>query len=190
MKMPGNKTLFGLSVLAGIGFVLLSAAYSRFSLSRLPEVTTHQLTHSIFVTEQVSVNAVTSLKHDGITTIIDMRPDGEAAGQPTAAAMAAAAKAEGLDFAYIPVPHGPIPDTAVTALQQQLAKNSGAVLLYCRSGSRAARTWSLVEASRNGGLDAPDILAAVKASKLNADDLEPAIRQRIALRTADSKGTP
>jgi uncharacterized protein (TIGR01244 family) len=102
--------------------------------------------------------------------------------------MAAAATAEGLDFAYIPVPHGQIPDAAVTALQQQLAKKTGPVLLYCRSGSRAARTWSLVEASRHNGLNAAEILAAVKASQLNADDLEPAIRQRIALREADSKG--
>lgn len=54
--------------------------------------------------------------------------------------------------------------------------------MYCRSGSRAARTWSLMEASRPGGRSADDILAAVKRSGQGADDLAGAINARIAKR--------
>ncbi|MFX5521947.1 hypothetical protein ABTD78_22020, partial [Acinetobacter baumannii] len=77
---------------------------------------------------------------------------------------------------------GDIPDRAVTELGQALADKSGEVLLYCRSGRRAARTWSLLEASRPNGLKTQAILAAVKESGQSADDLESAIEQRIRQR--------
>ncbi|MFL6657217.1 MAG: beta-lactamase hydrolase domain-containing protein, partial [Massilia sp.] len=95
-----------------------------------------------------------------------------------------------LNFVYIPVPHGAIPDSAVTALGKALANSPGPVLLYCRSGRRAARTWSLVEASRTGGLDAAQIIATVKASGQEVDDLKDALEQRIAARSTPAEGAP
>jgi len=88
-----------------------------------------------------------------------------------------------MNFAYVPVPHGDIPAGAVTALARAMAENPKPILLYCRSGRRAARTWSLVEVSRSDGLDAADILAAVKAGGQSAEDLDTAIAARIANRS-------
>ncbi|QOY93132.1 TIGR01244 family phosphatase [Massilia sp. UMI-21] len=120
------------------------------------------------------------LKAQGYTRIISLRPDGEGPGQPSSAAMASAAQAQDLRFSYIPVRPGKIPDEAVEALRTALAGGSQRVLIYCRSGSRAARTWGLAEASRPGGRDATTILAAIRAAGQSADDLGEALSRRIA----------
>jgi uncharacterized protein (TIGR01244 family) len=88
-----------------------------------------------------------------------------------------------LTFAYVPVPHGDIPGQAVDALGQSLASAGKPVLLYCRSGKRAARTWALSEASRADGLDAVAIQAAVRSAGQSADDLAESIAARIAARS-------
>lgn len=186
MKLPGNRALFGIAVLTGALFIIGSALNSRYSAAASGEQqampVTHHLHGQIHVTEQISPQSIAALKLQGIQTIIDMRPDGEVPGQPPAALMEKEAQSAGLKFSYIPVQHGEISDASVTALKNVLVKSEGPVLMYCRSGSRAARTWSLVEASRPEGLDAEAILAAVKTAGLKAEDLETDIRKRIAAR--------
>lgn len=142
------------------------------------------LTERFSISGQVSADQLADLKARGYTTIISLRPDGETPDQPSAAQMRDAARSHGMAFAFVPVAPGAIPDSAVAALTEAVAADPGKVLLYCRSGSRAARTWSLVEASRPGGADADVILAAVKASGQSADDLLPAIAERIFARPA------
>jgi uncharacterized protein (TIGR01244 family) len=98
--------------------------------------------------------------------------------------MAQAARRQAVDFGYVPVPHGEIPEEAVLKLRQALADQKGQVLLYCRSGKRAARTWALAEAGRVGGLQADEIIAAVRGAGQEADDLRPRIEAAIAARGA------
>lgn len=195
MKLPGNKALFAISILAGTLAIVGMAAYSRLDKAK-PAVqvdekvvapATHHLYGQIHVSEQITPENIAALKQQGIQNIIAMRPDGEAPNQASAATIERNALAAGLKFTYIPIPHGDIPDASISALQQALDKNEGPVLLYCRSGSRAARTWSLVEASRAGGMDAATILSTVKSAGLKADDLEALIQKRIAARGEGSK---
>ncbi|MGH8854679.1 MAG: TIGR01244 family sulfur transferase [Telluria sp.] len=134
----------------------------------------------VAVAGQLREADLSGLKAQGYTTIVDQRPDGEAADQPSSALMAAAARAQGLRFSYIPVRPGAIPDTAVEELRAALAANPQGVLIYCRSGSRAARTWGLAEAARPDGPDAATILAAIRAAGQSGDDLAEALAQRIA----------
>jgi|GEM_PF-65833 len=195
MKLPGNKALFAISILAGTLAIVGMAAYSRLDTAKSAAPAdekkmapaTHHLHGQIQVTEQITPESIAALKQQGIQNIIAMRPDGEAPNQASAATIEKNALAAGMKFTYIPIPHGDIPDASVTALQQALEKNQGPVLLYCRSGSRAARTWSLVEASRAGGMDAATIMSAVKSAGLKADDLEGLIQKRIAARGEGGK---
>ncbi|MFZ6745572.1 TIGR01244 family sulfur transferase [Undibacterium sp. JH2W] len=193
MTLPGNKTIFGVAILAGALFIIGTQLYSRRQLpppdvSQItPALATHRLHGEIWVSEQISPQNIATLKQQGIQSIIAMRPDGEVENQPTAAVMEQEAQKHGLKFSYIPIPHGEIPEARVKDLQEILAKTEGPVLMYCRSGSRAARTWSLAEASRAGGLDVTTILAAVKSAGLKAEDLQALIEQRIAARNAGGK---
>lgn len=181
-----NGKVFLLALLAALGAVLLGASYSRL---RHPVPRLHFLTADTAVTEQLEPAMLGAVRRRGFDTVIDLRPDGEAADQPSAATMAEAAHAEGLHFDYVPVPHGAIPPAAAVRLAAALQTAGGHVLLYCRSGRRAARTWSLVEASRADGLAAEGILRAVANAGQSADDLRPAIEQRVAQRPA-GKGHP
>lgn len=137
----------------------------------------------IFVRDQIGLGDVTRIRDGGYRTLIDLRPDGEAADQPSAAVVGEAAAKAGLKFAYVPTPHGDIPDATVDGFRRAIAGADKPVLLYCRSGNRAARVWALAEASDPNGAGADAIAASVRAAGQKIDDLKPRIANAIALRT-------
>lgn len=188
MKSVGGKSVFGIALLAGLAIALAQPAYTR--LTQPPAVKINRLTDGIYITEQVMPEQVSRLHRDGFARIIDLRPDGEVPGQPSAEAIRSAAQQNNIAFDYVPVPHGAIPGAAVTSLEKALASGDRPILLYCRSGRRAARTWALVEASRPGGQGTDAIIAAVKAGGQAADDLHDEIERRIAGRPATKGSQP
>lgn len=135
-----------------------------------------------FVTSQLTPNGVRFLRNRGVTTIVDIRPDGEAKDQTPSSEIKTASQRYGIRFHYIPVPHESIPDSAVDTLSGVLAEQAGPVVLYCRSGRRAVRTLALAEASQPDGPETDAILAMVKAAGFAADDLRDNITQRISRR--------
>ncbi|MEJ7807220.1 MAG: TIGR01244 family sulfur transferase [Telluria sp.] len=152
--------------------------------STLPSLKISALTDRLAVSGQVNPDQIAELKALGYTTIVALRPDGEQPDQPSAGQISEAARRHGMTFAYVPVQSGAIPDAAVTALDSAILGNSEKVLMYCRTGSRAARAWSLAEASRPGGADTETILAKVSAGGQSADDMRTAIAARVAARPA------
>ena len=145
-------------------------------------IESRRLNGQIFVRGQIKLDDVVAIRAAGYRTLINLRPDNEARDQPLASDIAEAAGRAGLKFTSIPVRPGTIPEEAVMALTKALQDADGPVLLYCRSGSRAARTWALAEASRPGGATVDAILDSVRSVGQSADDLKAAINQRIANR--------
>lgn len=183
--------VFLVSVALGMGLVLVAAAVSRLTTPTAQQgrVSPPRAEHASFVLgpgvsvrDQLTLAEVARLKDGGVRTIIDLRPDGEAPDQPAAGAVGAAARAAGLGFAYVPTPHGDILDTVVEDLARAMAVAEQPVLLYCRSGKRAARVWALAEASRPGGASPEVIAAAVRGAGQPVDDLLTRITQRAASR--------
>jgi uncharacterized protein (TIGR01244 family) len=142
---------------------------------------------TVYVSSQISLRDVAYMRRYGMRMIVDMRPDGEASDEPSHLQMEQIAKSEGLDFSYIPVPHESIPGTTVHALGDVLLSAQKPVVLYCRTGRRAVRTFALFEASRDGGPSAEAILAMVKHTGFSAEDLRPEIAGRVSARTAVSE---
>ncbi len=140
-----------------------------------------QLVPGVLIAGQVAPGDIATLHAQGVRTIVAMRPDGEDAGQPSAAAVEAAARAQGVTFANVPVV-GRIGSAQVDGLAAVLAHTDGPVVLYCRSGRRAALAWALAEASRPGGRDAAAIRAALEGAGQSAGGLEAEIALRIAAR--------
>ena len=66
-------------------------------------MTIRTLTPTLSVSPQIDPADVAGLAASGIRAIVCNRPDGEEAGQPTAAAVATEAEAHGLRFVHIPV---------------------------------------------------------------------------------------
>lgn len=111
---------------------------------------------------QIDPADVATAKALGITTIINNRPDGEEPGQPSGAAIAAAARDAGLTYVAIPVDHSGFRPEQVTLMAEALAAADGPVLAWCRSGTRSTFLWALAEASR--GRDGADIAARARAA--------------------------
>lgn len=181
--MPKLRWTFLSAIVLGTAVVLAAAAFGRHG-GASARVNAKPLTAGVFISEQIGPEQLAVLKAQGFRAVVDLRPDHEVAGQPSAGAMSAAAAEQGLAFDYIPVTHGDVPAGAVETLGHALARDKTPVLLYCRSGRRAARTWALAEASRPGGLDAPAILNAVHEAGQDAGDLADQITGRIAARPA------
>lgn len=178
-----NRRLFFLSFFAT---VIVVVAYFYFTQStprsRFGPPGLVRINRRVYLTSQLQPRHVEMLSNSGIKTIIDIRPDGEEGGQAAAATIQAEAERVGLKFHYAPVPHENIPDDAVSAVRDALAKDPAPVLLYCRTGRRAARTLALAEASRADGPSCDSILNMVKAAGFSAEDLKDNITQRIAQR--------
>ena len=179
MKIPAPLRAFLVAVAVGAAGV--AGAFGVAAWRHHRDIPAHALAPGIAISEQLQPDAM-ALARGQFGTVIDMRPDGEASGQPGSTEMASAAADQHLQFAYVPVPHGDIPDAVVDKLSDALAGRPGPVLLYCRSGRRAARSWSLVEASRPGGMDVEQILTAVLASGQDASDLRARLEQRVKAR--------
>jgi len=103
------------------------------------------VTDQLSVAPQISLADLAAAAAQGFRLVINNRPDGEDPAQPTSAEVEAAARAAGLDYAYIPVRGGPTPEQ-VAAERELLSRTEGPVLAFCRSGTRSIVTWSLGQA--------------------------------------------
>ena len=119
LRWPSTGKLFLLSIALGAGGVVAMAAWGRHQSAQTAArveraraaAPSKSLAPGIDLAAQLPLSAVAELPVRGYTTVIDLRPDGEAADQAPSSEIAAAAKAAGLRFHYVPVPHGEIPET-------------------------------------------------------------------------------
>lgn len=112
-------------------------------------MTTRTLTPALRVSPQIDPVDVAGLAASGFRSIICNRPDGEEAGQPPAADVAAAAAAHGLRFTHIPVVPGSIGESDAAAMARALAELPAPVLAYCRTGARSEQLAGMA-AARGG----------------------------------------
>lgn len=173
-----NLKLFGLTVVCTMA-VALGFFYRqhRHEESLRPQLT--RMTDQVFLTSQLKPGSMRFLRQQQIKTVIDMRPDGESADQPSSKQIQQAARTMGMEFHYIPVPHESIPDEAVRSLQSILKNVEEPAVLYCRTGRRAARLYALAKASQANGPNQSEILKLVQSAGFNAEDLVKEIAQRI-----------
>ena len=121
-----------------------------------------KLAEGFFVSPQITPAEVSQAKADGITLIVNNRPDGEEAGQPDGETIAAAASEAGIKYVAIPVGPMGINEAMLDAFAGALDGNDGAVLAYCRSGTRSTMLRALNEA--RAGRDADEIIAEARAA--------------------------
>jgi sulfide:quinone oxidoreductase len=100
------------------------------------------------VSPQITPQDIPALAAAGFRSVICDRPDGEAADQPSAGSVEAAARGAGLSFRSIPVVASAISDADVAKFRQALDTLPGPVLGYCRTGTRAAMLWALASVDK------------------------------------------
>jgi uncharacterized protein (TIGR01244 family) len=121
-----------------------------------------KLTDRILVSPQISVDQVEEARAQGVTMIVNNRPDDEEPGQVNGAQIEAAALKAGIDYLAVPVAHGGFAPWQLDGMAQALSQmGDGKLLAYCRSGTRSTLLWALTRA-RAG--DDGDVLAAQAAA--------------------------
>lgn len=98
----------------------------------------------VCVAPQLTPDAMAEAARAGFRAVVNNRPDyEEGPAQPTNAAIAAAARAAGLEYRFLPVSgayQSPAEAAAMAELLQELPRP---LLMFCRSGARSARLYTL-----------------------------------------------
>lgn len=122
-------------------------------------MTIRKLDDHTLVCGQVFPEEIAGFAAQGVTTLVNNRPDGEDAGQPLAMHIKAAAEAAGIAYRHIPVQRlGP---AEIEAMAEALGEaGDGKLLAFCRSGTRSALAWAL--ARRSCGRPAEEVTRCVR----------------------------
>lgn len=114
-----------------------------------------QLDEKTLVSGQILPHEVAGLAEQGITMLVNNRPDFEEPGQPLAAEIEEAAAAAGIPYRFVPIIRG-IGPADVEAMQQARDEaGEGKVLAFCRSGTRSALAAAL--ARRQEGVSRDEV---------------------------------
>ena len=104
-----------------------------------------QLDDQVMVSGQVAPHEVAGLAAQGVTVLVNNRPDGEEPGQPLASEIEEAAAAAGIAYRFVPIIRG-IGPADIECMQEALREAEGGKLLaFCRSGTRSALAASLAK---------------------------------------------
>ena len=121
-----------------------------------------QLDDTVMVSGQVAPHEVAGLAEQGVTVLVNNRPDGEEAGQPLAGDIEDAAAAAGIAYRFVPIIRG-IGPADVESMQEALrAAEGGKLLAFCRSGTRSAMALGL--AKREQGASADEVHRCLTAA--------------------------
>jgi uncharacterized protein (TIGR01244 family) len=113
----------------------------------MSHVSIHPIAPDVCVAPQLDPAAMAEVARAGFRSVVNNRPDFEGgAGQPTSAAVEAAARAAGLEYRYVPVQSAYQTPEQVAEFARVMEELPRPVLLYCRSGSRSARLYQQAQA--------------------------------------------
>ncbi|MDB5623191.1 MAG: Sulfide-quinone reductase [Devosia sp.] len=101
----------------------------------------HKIDDQFAQSPQLQPDDIRLIAEAGYKGIICARPDGEDAGQPAFAEIAAVAERFGLKAFHIPV-SGQLTQGQLIRFEQARAQTKGPILGYCRSGGRAGSLYA------------------------------------------------
>jgi uncharacterized protein (TIGR01244 family) len=112
-----------------------------------------QLDDKTLVSGQIAPHEVAGLADQGVTLIVNNRPDGEEPGQPLAAEIEEAAAKAGIPYRFVPIIRG-IGPADVEEMQKALRDcGDGKLLAFCRSGTRSALTLAVAQREEGASID-------------------------------------
>ena len=98
------------------------------------------------VSGQIMPADVAEFQRQGVTMIVNNRPDFEDEDQPLSREIEAAAELAGVEFRFIPIVRGMGP-ADVDAMHHAMRDcGDGKLLAFCRSGSRSTLAWAVARA--------------------------------------------
>ena len=112
-----------------------------------------ELDEKTLVSGQILVHEVAGLAEQGVTMLINNRPDFEEPGQPLAADIEEAAAQAGIPYRFVPIIRGIGPSDVEAMQQARNEAGNGKMLAFCRSGTRSALAVALVKREEGASRD-------------------------------------
>lgn len=131
-----------------------------------------QLDDRLIISGQISAADVASAAREGVTMIVNNRPDHEDASQPLASEIEEAAAAAGIAYRHVPILRGIGPGEVEEMKDAIEAAGDGKILAFCRSGTRSAMVCAL--AQREMGVERGEV-----ERRLSAAGFDPAPIQHL-----------
>ena len=98
------------------------------------------LSNAVSVAAQLGPEAMAEAAAAGFRSVVNNRPDFEGGpSQPTSASVETAARAAGLEYAWLPVAPNVQTDAEIARFAQLLATLPKPILAFCRSGTRSGK---------------------------------------------------
>lgn len=133
------------------------------------------VTPEFAVSPQIIKDDAAELAKAGFTKVINNRPDGESADQPTSMNIMSAVSSEGMGYLHIPIVGSTITDRDIEEFSNALTAANGPILGFCRTGTRSTKLWAL---SQVGKRSIEDILAHAKSAGYDLSDFRSVLEQR------------
>ena len=107
-----------------------------------------RLSSDVAVAPQLGPEAMAEAAAAGFRSVINNRPDFEAGpGQPSSASVEAAARAAGLEYAWLPVAPSVQSADEIARFAELLATLPKPILAFCRSGARSSKLFGAATAA-------------------------------------------
>jgi uncharacterized protein (TIGR01244 family) len=123
---------------------------------------TPQLDDRTLVGGQIAPGDIPGLAREGVTMIVNNRPDHEEPGQPLAADIEEAAAIAGIAYRHVPIVRGIGPGDVDSMREAMEACGEGRMLAFCRSGQRSALASAL--AQREMGVERAEVERRIRAA--------------------------
>lgn len=128
-----------------------------------------QLDDRTLVSGQIGADEVAGLAKQGITVLVNNRPDAEEPDQPLASEIEDAAMRAGIAYHFVPIIRG-IGPADVEEMQKALREAAdGKLLAFCRSGRRSAFVCAL--AQRDEGVSREDVVGKLTQAGIDPDPI-------------------
>lgn len=110
-------------------------------------VSLQPIAQDVYAAPQLTPEAMAAAAEAGFKAVINNRPDMEGGPeQPTSAAIEAAAKAAGLEYAYLPVNGAYQSPEEIARCAELLKSLPRPLLMFCRSGARSTKLFMQAQA--------------------------------------------
>lgn len=110
-------------------------------------VSLQPIAQDVYAAPQLTPEAMAAAAEAGFKAVMNNRPDMEGGPeQPASAAIEAAARAAGLEYAYLPVSGGYQSPEEIARCAELLKSLPRPLLMFCRSGARSTRLYMQAQA--------------------------------------------
>ena len=106
-----------------------------------------ELGPQVYVSGQLFEHDIRLAAKQGVRSIMNNRPDGEALGQPLSADLARIAEELGLTFVHLPFDSRSVTEKTVKDFAKARDELERPLLIFCRSGARSTQMWQMAESA-------------------------------------------